>query len=234
MRIASIVAAGLLLLTACTEDSDDTSSNPASNDGSAGDAQQPDQGDGGASGDPAGEGGMGEPQDGGGQGSEESDSGTTSMDGGQVGMDGGANPGEGGLPPACPPPPSGTPVTANEYDPPAGCSTDLGFGSFTQATLIENETEFQDFFSCLNSAPSGIDFGMNRLFAAVASERTEAELSYVVDMGDRIHVGIQSPVYCGGAAPPDTLVLVLLPAGATPVQQDALCTVGECVGPPAP
>jgi hypothetical protein len=73
------------------------------------------------------------------------------------------------------------------------------------------------------------------VYIGVFPERTSARFNYAVQTSGNIHVGLESDAYCGGAAPPDAVVVLQLNGtdGNTPVIED-LCTLGQCSGLPVP
>lgn len=128
--------------------------------------------------------------------------------------------------------PLGNDYPATEFTPPEGCLLN-DFGVFGNQ-LITDETGFAQAFFCADGVTSGIDFVTQQLYLAVASERTESELSYVhINDVDDVVVGLRSPVYCGGAAPPNTTVPVLMDRTLR-APSTQLCTFGMCEGPPLP
>lgn len=73
------------------------------------------------------------------------------------------------------------------------------------------------------------------LYVATVAERTEANHLYTIDADEGLHLGIEYPAYCNGAAPP-TLLLVFAINGlnAESVVIEDVCNTGECSGPPRP
>jgi hypothetical protein len=103
-------------------------------------------------------------------------------------------------------------------------------------TLITNQSEYDDFLAQCGAdtfgdptvAPS-VDFGSRVLFAAVGFETVDLGFTYARQTADGIHVGVTRRVYCGGAAPPDSVLLVEMDATALSVVQD-VCSEGMCSG----
>jgi hypothetical protein len=128
----------------------------------------------------------------------------------------------------CPKPP-GADVDARTYDPPTtaqGCRFDEpGLESAT----LESESAFLVRFGCPEGAASGIDFGGQRLRVTVIPEAgfLPPDRRYAVLQQGTVRLGLELPVYCGGAFPPTAVVMTLLPAGAEPIV-DEVCRPGSC------
>lgn len=129
-------------------------------------------------------------------------------------------------------PPAGTDYAAAVYASPQGCF--LNSFNLELDVLVTSEQEFAEQYACTAGVTSGIDFTQQQLFIGLARERTSAELGYVhIDDAGDISVGLVSPAYCGGAAPPNTPVPVLM-ARSLRAPVSGLCTVGQCTGLPLP
>lgn len=71
------------------------------------------------------------------------------------------------------------------------------------------------------------DFGKRRI--AFTTVRQNVNAIWVVETPTEIVVGLRVEAYCGGAAPPDSLVAAVVPASSKPVRF-ARCSVGACDG----
>jgi hypothetical protein len=60
-----------------------------------------------------------------------------------------------------------------------------------------------------------------------------ASIGWVVATPSEVVIGARLPAYCGGAAPPEVVLEVELPASGKPVKI-VECHVGTCTGPPRP
>jgi hypothetical protein len=108
-------------------------------------------------------------------------------------------------------------------------------------TLITNQQELDDFVLQCGQPAIGIDplvapavdFDSRVLFAAIGRETTDFTFEYAVETGDGIHVGATQHAYCGGAAPPDSVLLVEMEATPLVIAQDS-CYSGMCTGPLPP
>lgn len=72
-----------------------------------------------------------------------------------------------------------------------------------------------------------VDFAKQRLAYVVLRQRPNATVPWVVETPTEIVVGVRVDAYCGGAAPPDGVAAVLLPASSKTVRF-ATCSVGSC------
>jgi hypothetical protein len=130
----------------------------------------------------------------------------------------------------CPRPQGSTELAMVIPELPRECSLPL-YLPFNEFQLIESKAEFHDLFDCMSpSIAPGIDFAEHRLALVNVRQNPHPSLLWLAE-GSEITIGVKVPAYCGGAAPPDTLLMVLVPANGLPVTPE-LCRVGEC--PPCP
>jgi hypothetical protein len=88
--------------------------------------------------------------------------------------------------------------------------------------------EFFEDIDCLETADPNIDFTTHRLAFVVASSNPDIELRGVVeDETGAIKIYTASPAYCGGAAPPDSGLYVLVPLDEREIVHSH-CGYGEC------
>jgi hypothetical protein len=94
--------------------------------------------------------------------------------------------------------------------------------------LIATEGEYMDFVNGCGGTPAEeLDFDGHVYFAAVVPERTVVNFAYAVETNDGVHVGVQAQAYCGGAAPPTTVLLIEFDPIDTEFIQDR-CDTGMC------
>ena len=126
-------------------------------------------------------------------------------------------------------PPDAIPTEYEVWTPPEGCWID-DFGDYP-STLIGNEEAYREALRC--EGESGIDWASSRLALAVFYERPGAEVYGASLRGSELVVQMAARVYCGGPAPPNTSVPVLV--DALPETLNVVeCSYGACTGPPAP
>lgn len=122
-------------------------------------------------------------------------------------------------------------------------------GTSVHVTVLAETTCFGDTLSQMVTSQEALDaalayceividqvsFDGNVVYIGVFPERTTARFNYAVQTDGTIYLGLESDVYCGGAAPPDAVVVLQFNdiGGNTPVFED-LCTLGECSGLPVP
>lgn len=127
------------------------------------------------------------------------------------------------------PPPDSVPVSWSLFALGSDCS--VPWEIWGDAVFTSDEG-LADAYGC--TEPSGIDWGANRLARVVFPERTEAEVLGVWERSSEMFVQLAAAAYCGGAAPPDVVLHVLIPASGPEELRSNPCTYGRCVGPPAP
>ena len=71
------------------------------------------------------------------------------------------------------------------------------------------------------------DFGKHRIAYTTVRQNPNVSLLWVVEAPTEIVVGLGVQAYCGGAAPPDSLIAALVPASSKPVRF-ARCSTGAC------
>lgn len=126
-------------------------------------------------------------------------------------------------------PPDAVPIEFEIWTPPDGCWLDE-FAEHSSA-LIDNDGALAPLIGC--DEPSGIDWETSRLALSVFYERPDAEVYGAALRGEELVVQMAARVYCGGPAPPNSAVLVLVEA--TPETLNVVeCSYGACTGPPAP
>lgn len=138
------------------------------------------------------------------------------------------------------PAPAGTqvPVTVHPTENNGGFQCQSGVLS---STLITSQEELDDFATAcgrpaLANSPlvvPEVDFESRVLFAVVGYETLSVSFDYAVTTADGIHVGATREAYCGGAAPPDSVLFVEMDPPSVPVVHDS-CSHGECTGPLPP
>ncbi len=99
--------------------------------------------------------------------------------------------------------------------------------------VVTSAEDFATALRCDEAVDPGVDFGAERVVLAIFPENQDAVPLGAHRDGDRVRVQLAAPRYCGGAPPPDTAVLVALPADEAAVYVDA-CVYGACDGPPRP
>lgn len=137
---------------------------------------------------------------------------------------------------ACDPPADAEVVAWAEWTPPGDCYVPtMGTRGSLLTEVFESEASLEGVLDCaVPNTPSGIDWGTHRLVRAVFFENPTGELRGVSQQDGRVTVHLAAPVYCGGAAPPDSAVYVLLPTSGDPVEVNE-CRYGRCPdGPPRP
>lgn len=136
---------------------------------------------------------------------------------------------EDSVPYVCPAAPDGTLVETNVLATLA-CTEGIFQG------LLGSQQELADALaSCTTEVPT-VDFNDGAVALLTFGDRPSATLREVVLDAGAVYYTLESSVYCGGAAPPSTVLVVQL-AGVSPsteLKLNALCTLGECSGPPAP
>lgn len=102
-----------------------------------------------------------------------------------------------------------------------------GIGS----TVVTDDPGFFALQRCHGDAqpePSGIDWATWRLAFYPTQESPETSVLWVLDDGGTLVVGADLPQYCGGPAPGQGLVAVLLPVGDAEVSERlAACYTGD-------
>lgn len=81
--------------------------------------------------------------------------------------------------------------------------------------------------------PASVDFARERVVRVTVSERPSATIASVVETEQEIVVGVNVPVYCGGAMPPSPTFDVVVPVSGKTVRVQE-CRQGVCSGPPRP
>lgn len=126
-------------------------------------------------------------------------------------------------------PPEVVPIEYAVWTPPEGCWLDE-FGEHS-STLIRSDGELAPLIGC--DEPSGIDWETTRLALSVFYERPDAEVYGAALRDTELLVQMAARVYCGGPAPTNSAILVLVEA--TPETLNVVeCSYGACTGPPAP
>lgn len=128
----------------------------------------------------------------------------------------------------CDPPADATPIEYTMWTPPTDCMIDP-FARDLYSVVLVDEDGFQEAYGCL----SGIDWNVSRLVVAVMDFNPYSAIRGIVGDAESITVYQGAEVYCGGAAPPDSVSFALIAAGSTPVSFNT-CTYGECEGGPFP
>jgi hypothetical protein len=77
-----------------------------------------------------------------------------------------------------------------------------------------------------------VDFAAQRIAVTVVTENPNVSIAWVNEDAQRITVGVSAPPYCGGARPPTSIRLTLVPAGPKPVEEQ-ICRPGPGC-PPCP
>ena len=72
-----------------------------------------------------------------------------------------------------------------------------------------------------------VDFGKHRIAYRTVRQNPNASVVWIVEAPTEIVVGLRVPDYCGGAAPPDSLIAALVPASSKPVRF-ATCSTNAC------
>jgi hypothetical protein len=144
---------------------------------------------------------------------------------------------EGGTGDLCPAPTEGEAVVWRALVLPETCPPRDGFagsGLLPERIYTEEAALVLD-AGCDPGTTLGVDFATERVFVAVIFNNPVLEVQDVRRVGeeDGLTVYLTTEVYCGGARPPDSSVLVVLPAGDAPVLE-SVCQRGVCVGPPRP
>lgn len=94
--------------------------------------------------------------------------------------------------------------------------------------LITTAEEYTDFINGCDGTPAEeLDFDGHVYFAAVVPERTAVDFAYAVETNDGVHVGVQAEAYCGGPAPPTTVLLIEFDPTDAEFIQDR-CDTGMC------
>ena len=75
--------------------------------------------------------------------------------------------------------------------------------------------------------PPPFDFAKHRIAYASTRQNPNVSAVWVVETPTDIVVGLRVEAYCGGAAPPDGLVGVVVPSSSKPVRF-ARCSTGAC------
>jgi hypothetical protein len=83
------------------------------------------------------------------------------------------------------------------------------------------------------ATPTAADVARYRLLTYVVPQNPGPSVAWIVETATEIVVGVNVPAYCGGAAPPNGTVRVLVPASTKPVNVQT-CYSGRCSGPPRP
>lgn len=127
-----------------------------------------------------------------------------------------------------PPPPEGTSVDVTVL------AETICFGD-TFSQLVTSQEELDAALPYCRVVLDEVSFEGNVVYVGVFPERTAARFNYAVQTNGTIYLGLESDAYCGGAAPPDAVVVLQFAgaSGNTPVIED-LCTLGECSGLPVP
>jgi hypothetical protein len=134
---------------------------------------------------------------------------------------------EGGAPETCPAAPDGTSVEVTVLAQ-AECFGD----TFGQWATSQEELDAALAYCGLQVEAS---FDGSVVYVGVFPERLAARFGYAVVVEDTLQLGLESDAYCGGAAPPDSIIVLQLNgvSAELPVVTD-YCTLGECSGLPVP
>jgi hypothetical protein len=97
--------------------------------------------------------------------------------------------------------------------------------------ILTSDAEFFELQRCFGDAepePTGVDWGTWRLAIYPVNESPDWSLLWVVEDAGTLTVGAELPAYCGGPAPPPSMLAVLVPAGDAEVaEQLAGCRTGD-------
>lgn len=128
------------------------------------------------------------------------------------------------------PPPDSTPVEWETWTPGEGCVVPE-FDVLADRVFV-GEDELAAEYGCTGS--SDVQWDRERIVRVVFPERVDAEVVAVYDRGDELFVQMAAAAYCGGPAPPNSTMHVVVPLSDWASVDANPCTWGYCVGPPAP
>ncbi len=107
-------------------------------------------------------------------------------------------------------------------------SLECGFAP-PESQLVETAEEYENLANQCGAFSDTPEFAAgHRVYVAFIPERPIVTFLHAVNTGAEIVVGVEAPAYCGGAAPPTSmLTLDLDDDSTTPVRLD-VCYTGEC------
>ena len=127
----------------------------------------------------------------------------------------------------CLPPADASPVPYRVWRLPENCwDADEGW---LPDEVFHDEASFRATLRCEGEPTIGVDFERERVVRAIVRENPVVEVRGVVrgDAAGDVALYLSSPAYCGGAAPPSSMVFVVLGAGQGAVDVRA-CLYGTC------
>jgi hypothetical protein len=130
--------------------------------------------------------------------------------------------------------PAGLTADWDRFDVPEGCTGEDEFGDSWLETY-ETVEDARTALGCGTDVPINILFPDEVLVRAVFPENPAGDVFTVqTEDGPNQHIYMSAPPYCGGAAPPNTVIWLVLDNNGGTIEQHT-CVAGRCpVGPPAP
>lgn len=137
---------------------------------------------------------------------------------------------DGGVAQECPDAPSGDAIASRVLLEKEPCISDD-----VSSRAVASQAELDDVAAACGVVAPTATFDGNLVYVSISTDQLWARFASAVATNDGVHLGLETDAYCGGANPPNAIVVVELSgvANNANVVTD-LCIAGECSGLPVP